>query len=209
MRVIAELQVELKQVWSELAEVRAENSQLRFENAVVACTTQLTWYRAHARHGCAAVIRAGAPEHCTGTFVADVFTCYQRYGTARALCSAHLLRGLDGIHHTGPARQVWAKAAAVALAEVNTACEQARQAGEPAVGPEVVRELLRRFDSAVACGKAADPHQPDTKKAFAGQATDRTARHREDIVRFLHDLAAPFTSNRGEQDIRTVKIWMT
>lgn len=70
----------------------------------VACMARLPWYRAHAKRGHAAMAEAGVLEHFTGTVVADAFTCCQRYGTARALCNAHLLRDLDGTVPTRPGR---------------------------------------------------------------------------------------------------------
>ncbi len=101
----------------------------------VACTSTLTWYRAHAKRGHAGIEAAGVLPLFTGTLVADAFTCYQRYGTARALCNAHLLRDLDAITGQDPVGQVWAKAAADALTEADTACESARADGRDAPWP--------------------------------------------------------------------------
>ncbi|MGW3726739.1 IS66 family transposase [Streptomyces sp. NPDC000851] len=50
------------------------------------------------------------------------------------------------------------------------------------------------------------PPPAGTKKTFARQVADRVERRRADILRFLHDLAVPFTNNQGEQDIRMVKV---
>jgi hypothetical protein len=174
----------------------------------VACTSRLTWYTAHARRGHAAMVDAGVLEHFTGALVADAFTCYQRYGAARALCNAHLLRDLDGITGQDPLGQVWAKAATDVLTDANTACEKARIQGRTRLETAEAEELARRYDHAVACGKAANPHQAGVKKTFARQVADRIERRREDILRFLHDLAVPFTDNQGEQDIRMVKVQM-
>ncbi|WP_406423821.1 transposase [Streptomyces sp. NBC_00873] len=112
----------------------------------VACTTTLTWYTTHPKRGHAGIQAAGVLPLFTGTVVADAFTCYQRYGTARALYNAHLLRDLDGIHHADPEGQVWAKAATDALTDANTACQQARTTGQTAMDPDLAREPTRRYD---------------------------------------------------------------
>lgn len=77
----------------------------------VACTTRPTWYTTHAKRGRAAMDEAGVLPHFTGTLVTDAWAPYLGYGAAHALCNAHLLRDLDGVHHADPAGQQWAKAA--------------------------------------------------------------------------------------------------
>ncbi|MER5212540.1 transposase [Streptomyces sp. NPDC002838] len=68
----------------------------------VACTTHLTWYKAHARHGKAAMADAGVLPHFTGATVTDAWSSYLGYGIAGALRNAHILRDLDGVHRGDP-----------------------------------------------------------------------------------------------------------
>ncbi|MBW1604756.1 IS66 family transposase [Streptomyces sp. JJ66] len=174
----------------------------------VACTTALTWYTAHPKRGKQAMDAAGVLPHFTGTAVTDAFTSYQTYDALTpALCNAHLLRDLDGVHAADPAGQVWAKAAADALTDALAACHQARDNGQPALPAEVTATFEKRFDQAVKAGRSANPDPPPgQKKPFARQLADRMTRRRDDFLRFLHDLTVPFTNNQAEQDIRMIKI---
>lgn len=175
----------------------------------VACTQHLTWYTAHAKRGREARNAGGVLRHFTGTVVSDAWTSYQRYGTARALCGAHLLRDLDGVHGADPAGQAWAKAASAALTEARAAAEAARAGGRTTLTGEEIAALEAKFDHAVRCGRSANPDPPPGKqKSFARRLADRLQRRRDDVLRFLHDLSVPFTNNQAEQDIRMTKVQM-
>ena len=175
----------------------------------VACTTKLTWYRAHPKRGKAGMTDAGVLPHFTGTLIADAFSSYNGYGTARALCNAHILRDLDGVHHADPTGQAWAKAAINALTEANNACHAARDTGRTALSETEITTLTRAFDEAVKCGRSANPDPPPGgKKTFARQLADRMHRRSDELLLFLRDLAVPFTNNGAEQDIRMSKIQM-
>ncbi|MEU1449050.1 IS66 family transposase [Streptomyces mirabilis] len=175
----------------------------------VACTTHLTWYKAHAKRGKAGMADAGVLPYFTGTTVTDAWSSYLGYGTAGALCNAHILRDLDGVHHTDPTGQQWAKAAIDALTTANDAAHAAREAGREALTSDEITSLETQFDHAVRVGRSTNPDPPPkAKKSFARQLVDRLIRRREDILRFLHDLRVPFTSNQAEQDIRMTKIQM-
>ncbi|MDQ3522824.1 MAG: IS66 family transposase [Gemmatimonadota bacterium] len=175
----------------------------------VACTTRLTWYTAHAKRGRAAMDTAGVLPYFTGTLISDAWSSYLAYGTARALCNAHILRDLDGVHTADPVGQQWAKAATQALTTAKEATEQARDSGRTTLTEAEITALEGQFDHAVRCGRSTNPDPPPGgKKTFARQLIDRLHRRRDDILRFLHDLRVPFTNNQAEQDIRMVKIQM-
>jgi transposase len=174
----------------------------------VACTTQLTWYSAHAKRGHAGIEAAGVLPLFTGTLVADAFACCQRYGTARALCNAHLPRDPDGITAQDPAGQIWTKG----RHRRPDRGEQRLRAGSrrrahhlgPGPGPRTDPPLR----PCPGLRKGRQPHQTGLKKTFTRQVADRMEHRRDDILRFLHDLSVPFTNNQGEQDIRMVKVQM-
>lgn len=175
----------------------------------VACTTRLTWYKAHAKRGKTAMADAGVLPHFTGTTVTDAWSSYLGYGRAGALCNAHILRDLDGVHHADPTGQQWAKAATDALTAGNEAAHAAREAGRDALTSDEIASLEAQFDRAVRVGRSTNPDPPPkAKKTFARQLVDRLIRRREDILRFLHDLTVPFTNNQAEQDIRMAKVQM-
>lgn len=175
----------------------------------VACTTRLTWYKAHAKRGKAAMADAGVLPHFTGITVTDAWSSYLGYGHAGALCNAHILRDLDGVHHADPTGQQWAKAAIDALTAGNEAAHTARETGRDALTSDEIVALEAQFDRAVRVGRSTNPDPPPkAKKTFARQLVDRLHRRREDILRFLHDLTVPFTNNQAEQDIRMAKIQM-
>src|SRR5436853_186643 len=78
----------------------------------------------------------------------------RKYGTAHALCGAHLLRELDAVHHADPTGQRWAKAALDALTDARDAAETARAEGRTTLHHTEITALEAAFDQAVACGRS-------------------------------------------------------
>jgi transposase len=173
----------------------------------VACTEALTYYQAHAKRGRAAMEAIGILPAFTGVVVSDALSSYTVYGTVRSLCNAHLIRELDGVYHADPVDQAWAKAALDVLTEANAACHSARAQGLARLPAEQIERLAAGFDQALKCGRSANPDPPGGgRKPYRRTLVDRMRRRREDFLRFVHDLAVPFTNNQAEQDIRMVKV---
>jgi hypothetical protein len=137
---------------------------------------------------------------------------YQNYDSAalgtlvHQLCTAHLLRDLDDAAQVYP-DAVWPVQIADALRELIHHANLAREQGLPAVPGDVRDVLLRRFRNGMLVGLSdtlSHGTRPGERKArlLLEVLRDRP----EDVLRFVHDLKVPPTSNQAERDLRPSKI---
>ncbi len=143
----------------------------------------------------------------TGTIVRDGYAGYAHLTDAHhAWCGAHLARDLRALHEADPDGQVWASAMATTLADANTAAAHARAAGADALDAATLARIRNHYRGATAKGitdnsTRAGPHTRN------GATLARRFRDNEDmILRFVTDLAVPWTNNQAERDVRPVKI---
>jgi transposase len=137
---------------------------------------------------------------------------YQNYDCAalgtlvHQLCTAHLLRDLDDAAQVYP-DAVWPVQIADALRELIGHANLAREQGLPAVPCNVRDVLLRRLRNGILVGLSdtlSHGTRPGERKArlLLEVLRDRP----EDVLRFVHDLKVPPTSNQAERDLRPSKI---
>ena len=124
-----------------------------------------------------------------------------------AWCAAHLLRDLAAFHRADPDRQVWAKAMADLLVDAHHHAQAARAAGRTHIDPSRSSPICGAATSAPtprasATTRTAPDPSPATPPALARRFRD----HQDMILRFVVDLAVPFTNNQAERDLRPVKI---
>jgi transposase len=105
------------------------------------------------------------------------------------------------------------------------ACHAANLAAEPGIAldtlkPRLVELLERRYDAILVAGLAFHEAQPPLRSAAAGARQKRGRKPRrtghnlllrlllrkQDVLRFLHDAAVPFTNNQAERDLRMTKV---
>jgi transposase len=137
---------------------------------------------------------------------------YQNYDSAvlgtlvHQLCCQHLLRDLDGAAEVYPDAH-WPTQIAEALRELIHEANLARDQGLKAIPATVKNELITRFRDGVLVGlSATTTHgtRPGQRKArlLLEVLRDREA----DVLRFVHDLKVPPTSNQAERDLRPSKV---
>ncbi len=156
----------------------------------------------------AADIDAGAilPGY-TGTIVRDGYAGYTHLIDAHhAWCGAHLLRDLRAIHTADPETQLWATAMATTLTEANTAVAAARAAGQTTLDPQTPATIRNRYHGATALGITTNSARAGPLAADALTLAQRFRTHEDMILRFVVDLAVPFTNNQAERDVRPVKV---
>jgi transposase len=156
----------------------------------------------------AADIDAGAvlPGY-TGTIVRDGYAGYVHLIEAHhAWCGAHLLRDLRAFHTAEPEAQLWAAAMADTLTDANTAAAAARAAGAGALDPDLLATIRRRYRGAVAKGLSDNTARAGPLARDAATLARRFRNHETMILRFVVDLAVPWTNNQAERDVRPVKI---
>jgi len=127
-------------------------------------------------------------------------------GLVHQLCTAHLLRDLDGAAQIYP-EAIWPTQIADALRQLIHHANLAREAGHDQITPAVRDELLTLFRHGVLDGlsqTAGDGQRPGERKA---RLLLEVLRGRQaDVLRFAHDLAVPPTSNQAERDLRPAKV---
>jgi transposase len=71
---------------------------------------------------------------------------------------------------------------------------------------ECVRRRSSAYAGAIACGRAENPPDRHGELSRAGKLVERFAQHGQMILRFVLDLAVPFTNNTAERALRSVKL---
>jgi transposase len=185
----------------------------------VARTDALTHYAYDPRRGQAAMQEVGILPQFRGTLVRDGYLSYTRFECCRhSLCNAHLLRELVYVEEVSPAQAVWTKPFAALLVEIKEAAEEVRATGHAQLSEETQGAYLRRYDrllrkadklnppplKVVAESDAAKKQRPPLSPAR--RLVNRLLRHRDEVLRFMTDLAVPFTNNGAERDLRMVKV---
>ena len=181
----------------------------------VACTAWLTFYRVCARRG-------SLLADVVGIVVHDHWKPYYTMaGVLHALCNAHHLRELKALVEIE--KEDWARKMQQLLRRACHAANLARERGIAlnTLRPRLHAQIERRYDAILAQGlafhQAQSPLAPAATKGKSqrrGRKPRRTghnlllrlANRKQDVLRFLNDLAVPFTNNQAERDARMMKV---
>lgn len=177
----------------------------------VASTKHLTYYATDERRGSVAHERIGILPDFTGVAVHDAFVSYLKREAPYALCNAHLLRDLTDLEES--TRQRWPTRMKAFLLDAKQAVDEAREAGQLALKPEVIQALEARYTTLVRRALQSNPRpkrQPGQRgRPRASPARNLAARLRDQhtaILRFVHDFRVPFDNNQAERDLRMMKL---
>ena len=142
-----------------------------------------------------------------GTIVRDGYAGYTHLIEAHhAWCGAHLLRDLRAFHTAEPVGQLWAEAMATTLTDAHHGAVAARTAGYDTLDPEALARIRNHYRGAAAKGITDNTPRDGPLARDALTLARRFRDHEEVILRFVVDLAVPFTNNQAERDLRPVKI---
>jgi transposase len=125
---------------------------------------------------------------------------------SRFSCGAHLLRDLAAFHRADPDRQVWATAMADLLIDAHHHAQDARARGEDHLDEQTLIDLRRRYLGAYTAGIRDNQNRAGPLARDAAALARCFRGHQDMILRFVVDLAVPFTNNQAERDLRPVKI---
>jgi transposase len=176
-----------------------------------ASTETLTSYRIKAKRG---AIPKGFKG---GVIVHDHFKPYYAMPhVAHALCNAHHLRELKALSEFDG--EPWAGQMRNLLMEAAAAARNAVAGKKNALPTPVLRGLFKRYRAILKRGFAFHREQkPLARRPGArGRAPHRLGynllmrlhKFKGDALRFLYDLAVPFSNNQAEQDLRMMKVKM-
>jgi transposase len=84
--------------------------------------------------------------------------------------------------------------------------QDARATGEQRLDEHVLTDLRRRYLGAYTAGIRDNQNRAGPLDRDAATLARRFRDHQDMILRFMVDLAVPFTNNHAERDLRPVKI---
>nr|WP_275408273.1 transposase [Planosporangium flavigriseum] len=172
----------------------------------VACTETLTALHTGGRSQ-ADISAGGVLDGYTGVLVRAGYAGYAHLvDAAHAWCGAHLLRDLKAIYDTDPTTQQGAQAMATTLTLALHDTKTARAAGATGLAEQRLAFLHAAYAGAIAQIRADNQTGTTPLQQRALSLADRFDRHKDMILRFVHDLAVPFTNNQAERDIRGAKV---
>jgi transposase len=177
----------------------------------VASTEELTHYAVHQKRGSEATEEVGILPSFRGVAVHDGLTAYGKYERCEhALCNAHHLRELTFVEEEH--EQEWAGEMKALLMEIEEAVREEAASGGTQLASETTGEFERRYQRLLKAGLAAHPPPERTgrrgrpKQSKGKNLVDRLDKHREAVLRFMHDFGVPFDNNRAERDLRMIKV---
>lgn len=177
-------------------------------------TDLLTYYAVHAKRGKQATDAIGILPVMKGIAMHDGWATYFRYGDVlHALCNGHHLRELTFLEERYP--QKWVTEMKELLQEIKREVEKRKGEGKPLPDRKSM-EYERRYDHLVRKGMKANPRfkPPAGEKRGRGRVRQKPPRnllmrlkkHKEAVLRFMHDHRVPFDNNQAERDIRMTKL---
>lgn len=170
------------------------------------------WYGVHASRSLEALKSFGVLQGFKGILVRDDYAAYYSMCAADRvqLCCAHLLRALQAVVDThGGAAEIgaWAGRFQAVIGEAIGAVRAAREAGRPALDPEVLARIEADYAHQAALGRKLTDHLGDSD---ARRLARRLDQKRHQILLFttrFSDGVEP-TNNRAERSLRHAKTKM-
>jgi transposase len=168
----------------------------------------LTWLRALGSRQHAAITAVLA--FFTGFLISDGYGAYQDLLPQLAgvqQCCQHVIRRARAVTKLGPGRlQSWAGDIIEILREARQAVEEARARGDPALDPELLAKLRRRYDEAVAFGITHNRLRDWDGGSHPGYALGCWLRdYKEQVWLFTARFDVEWTNNCSEQAVKAAK----
>ena len=156
-------------------------------------------------------IAAGLPAGFTGYLITDGYAGYQHLLGSRLAgiqqCAAHVIRRCRAVTKLGPGGlQSWAGDIIAILREAHQAVEAARARGDTALTQQVLNDLLKRYDDAVATGIIHNRLRDWDTGNHPGYALGTWLRaYREQVFLFTRNFAVDWTNNVSERGAKAAK----
>jgi hypothetical protein len=174
-----------------------------------AATDWLTLLGIDGHRGVDGIKALGVLDEMTGIVVHDAWPAYwsNRFEKVRGhgLCNAHHLRELMAV--TDLDGQRWSGRMTNLLLEMLAMRNAATEAGRSELEPERVAEFERRYNRVIREGWRENPRRAGKRQlSKAANLLRRLDEYRDEVLRFIHDFAVPFTNNEIEGDLRMTKL---
>lgn len=208
---------EIKKLLSQSPVINSDETGMRINGQRhwlhVVCTSQMTYYMAHAKRGSQAMDAMGILPGFIGTVVHDFWGAYFKYTCIHSLCNTHLTRELSGIYENY--YQPWSNDMKALLLEIKGYVDETRKISDH-LEPDQIRNFEDRYETIIKIGLEENPpplilqEQPKKrgrkKQSTAKNLLDRFINYKDDILRFMHDFEVPFENNQAERDVRMMKV---
>jgi transposase len=166
-----------------------------------------TYLSAHEKRGHDAMDAIGILPRFNGVMCHDHWKPYYRYECLHSLCNAHHLRELTRAYEQD--NQAWAEEMRVFLVELN----QEVYKEEGLLSPERQDTLRLHYQNILKAGEKESPapiplkgKRGRPKRTKSRNLLERLQNYENDVLRFMTDVAVPFTNNQGENDLRMAKV---
>jgi len=174
-----------------------------------AATDQLTLLGVDDHRGVDGIKALGVLEGMTGIVIHDAWPAYWNAGfdkvSGHGLCNAHHLRELLAV--TDLDGQRWSEQMTNLLLEMLAKRNAAMAAGQSELPPKWVASFVDAYDRVIREGWRENPRRAGKRqRSKAANLLRRLEEHRDEVLRFLHDFAVPFTNNEIEGDLRMTKL---
>lgn len=175
------------------------------------CASNDAWtnYFPHAKRGTLAMDEMGILPEFQGVLCHDHWKPYYRYDCQHALCNAHHLRELTRASEQD--QQAWAQQMRQLLKEINRAVDQAGGV----LSTNDAKHYRQRYGQILQIAQSECPppiqvpgqvKRGRLKRSKARNLLERLINYEDDVLRFMENKSVPFTNNRGENDIRMIKV---
>ena len=173
-----------------------------------ASTEKVTFYGVHSKRGQAAMNDFSILPEFKGIAVHDGWKSYAKYSASHALCNAHHLRELRGIHERFD--QIWAQKMRSLLLNINQNVGEYQVLNYTSLPASIIQNYSDEYDEILKLGIAEIPEIIDEfgkkKNHPSKRLHKRLVKFKTETLLFMHDFKVPFTNNQAERDIRMVKV---
>lgn len=148
-----------------------------------------------------------------GIAMHDCWASYWNYpDILHAVCCAHLLRELTGIHENHP-EQEWASAFIDLLLEMKKVKDKAIEAGKESLSYYHYHKFDKQYDKLIKQAREENPLPVTTakkrgrkKKGKILALVERLDNYKASVCLFIHNFMVPFDNNQAERDLRMIKV---
>jgi transposase len=170
---------------------------------------RLVWYAPIGSRSKIAIADLGVLDGYTGYLVRDDYAGWHQFDAQLAgvqQCAAHLIRHAKGVLELHPTQQQWAGEVITVLRKAAAAVTDAKANDRDQLDPQLLADLRRRYDYAVAWGITTNRHRDWPKGNHPGyNLATRLHRKADQVWTFTQNLAVPWTNNASEQALKGPK----
>jgi transposase len=167
---------------------------------------RLVWYAPIGSRSKIAIADLGVLDGYTGYLVRDDYAGWHQFDAQLAgvqQCAAHLIRHAKGVLELHPTQQQWAGEVITVLRKAAAAVTDAKANDRDQLDPQLLADLRRRYDYAVAWGITTNRHRDWPKGNHPGyNLATRLHRKADQVWTFTQNLAVPWTNNASEQALK-------